>query len=95
MGFAPPWWAKMRWYPPVEYVVVSAVTRGDADGVFRSTPVALCCHVSPQASLGWRAHLVHGNRGMLPSSTSVRFLFSPRPPRNALHNNRTRYFRLG
>lgn len=85
---------KICWCPPVGFLVVSAVARDDADGVFRSTPVALCCHVSPQASLGWRAHLVHGNRGMLPSSTSVRLLFHSRPPRNTLHNNELRYIRL-
>jgi hypothetical protein len=40
---APPWWGKMPLSAPVDLLVVSDAVRGDAEGVFRSTPVVLCC----------------------------------------------------
>jgi hypothetical protein len=81
---APPWgqkmWTVMSPLPVVDHAGVSAGWAQDR-GVLRSNPDPSVVPVSRRVSMVVEGMIViRGNRGMLPSSTSERFLFQPALP---------------
>jgi len=93
---APPWWTEMCWYVPVRRCVLLVVrmdSQGDAYWAFRSTPVRLCCRLSPQASLGRRARSCPREPWNVNFEHECRNFFTPLSPEHAPAQWNTRHQR--